>query len=82
LYLILLVGLEELMLYNIVEGYLQNWEHHQFHHHFQYPKFKNVFDDAGKLREQLYEKRVIRFIEEFEWYIDAFKNQRAKDTPY
>jgi NAD(P)H-dependent FMN reductase len=49
---------------------------------FSISKVQNVFDDAGKLREQLYEKRVIRFIEEFEWYIDAFKNQRAKDTPY
>ena len=38
-------------------------------------KVQNVFDDDGKLRDQLYEKRVIRFIEEFEWYIDAFKNQ-------
>jgi hypothetical protein len=41
-----------------------------------------VFDDAGRLRNQLYDKRVKRFIEEFEWYIEAFKNQRAKDTPY
>jgi NAD(P)H-dependent FMN reductase len=49
---------------------------------FSISKVQNVFDDAGKLREQLYEKRVIRFIEEFEWYIDAFKNQRAKGTPY
>ena len=49
---------------------------------FSISKVQNVFDDAGKLREQLYEKRVIRFIEEFEWYIEAFKNQRAKGTPY
>ena len=49
---------------------------------FSISKVQNVFDDAGKLREQLYEKRVMRFIEEFEWYIDAFKNQRAKGTPY
>ena len=48
---------------------------------FSISKVQNVFDDAGKLK-QLYEKRVIRFIEEFEWYIDAFKNQRAKGTPY
>ena len=27
-------------------------------------------------------KRVLRFIEEFEWYIEAFKNQRVKGTPY
>jgi NAD(P)H-dependent FMN reductase len=49
---------------------------------FSISKVQNVFDDGGKLREPLYEKRVIRFIEEFEWYIDAFKNQRAKGTPY
>jgi len=40
LYHILLAGLEELMLYKILEGYLQNLERHLFHHHFQYPKFK------------------------------------------
>src|SRR3712207_3124620 len=49
---------------------------------FSISKVQDVFDDAGRLREQLYEKRVIRFIEEFEWYIDALKNQRAKGTPY
>ncbi|MGI0052207.1 MAG: hypothetical protein ACRD8K_10765 [Nitrososphaeraceae archaeon] len=49
---------------------------------FSISKVQNVFDDGGKLREPLYEKRVIRFIEEFEWYIDAFENQRAKGTPY
>ena len=25
---------------HILKGYLQNWERHLFHHHFQYPKFK------------------------------------------
>ena len=45
---------------------------------FQYLKFRDVFDDTGRLRNPLYDKRVKRFIEEFEWYIDAFKNQRAK----
>jgi NAD(P)H-dependent FMN reductase len=49
---------------------------------FSISKVQNVFDDASKLREQLYEKRVMRFIEEFEWYIDAYKNQRDKGTPY
>lgn len=49
---------------------------------FSISKVQNVLDDDGKLREPLYEKRVIRFIEEFEWYIHAFKNQRAKGTPY
>ena len=49
---------------------------------FSISKVQNVFDDDGMLRDQLYEKRVIRFIEEFEWYIEAFKNQRGKGTPY
>ena len=49
---------------------------------FSIAKVQEVFDENGKLRDQRYEKRVIRFIEEFEWYIEAFKNQRAKGTPY
>ena len=49
---------------------------------FSISKVQEVFDDNGELRDKRYEKRVLRFIEEFEWYIEAFKNQRAKGTPY
>jgi len=49
---------------------------------FSISKVQEVFDDNGDLRDQGYGKRVISFIEEFEWYIEAFKNQRAKGTPY
>ena len=49
---------------------------------FSISKVQEVFDGNGDLRDQGYGKRVIRFIEEFEWYIEAFKNQRAKGTPY
>ena len=49
---------------------------------FSISKVQDVFDDAGRLRNPLFDKRAKRFIEEFEWYIDAFKNQRAKGTPY
>ncbi len=49
---------------------------------FSISKVQEVFDDNGELRDQHYEKRVIRFLEEFEWYIEAFKNQRDKGTPY
>jgi NAD(P)H-dependent FMN reductase len=49
---------------------------------FSISKIQDVFDDSGELRDQRYEKRIIRFIEEFEWYIEALKNQRAKGTPY
>jgi NAD(P)H-dependent FMN reductase len=42
-----------------------------------------IFDENGKLIDETYEKRVKRFLDEFEWYIDALKNQRAtKGTPY
>jgi hypothetical protein len=37
----------------------------------------------GKLIDSRYEKRVERFLEEFEWYIEALTNQRkTKGTPY
>jgi len=49
---------------------------------FSISKVQDVFDDAGRLRNPLFDKRVKRFIEEFEWCIDVFKNQRAKGTPY
>ena len=49
---------------------------------FSISKVQEVFDDNGELRDKRYEKRVLRFLEEFEWYIEAFKNQRAKGTPY
>jgi len=43
---------------------------------------KGVFDENGKLLDENYEKRADRFLDEFEWYINAFKNQREKGTPY
>jgi NAD(P)H-dependent FMN reductase len=45
-------------------------------------RVQDVFDEHGKLMDERYDKRVIRFLDEFEWYIEAFKNQRAKGTPY
>lgn len=42
----------------------------------------NVFDANGKLLDDAYERRVKRFLDEFEWYMEAFKNQRIKGTPY
>ena len=45
-------------------------------------KVKSVFDENGKLLDESYEKRADRFLAEFEWYIEAFKNQREKGTPY
>src|SRR5918912_3906675 len=42
-----------------------------------------AFDENGKLINEKFERRVTQFLEEFEWYIDALKNQReTKSTPY
>jgi len=40
------------------------------------------FDENGKALDPSYEKRIQRFISEFEWYLAAFKNQRELGTPY
>ncbi len=49
---------------------------------FSISHVQNVFDENGKLVDKNYDKRVTRFLEEFEWYIEAFKNHREKGTPY
>ena len=49
---------------------------------FSISRVQDVFDDNGKLLDENYEKRVSRFLDEFEWYIEAFKKQREKGTPY
>lgn len=49
---------------------------------FQISKVKDVFDENGSLVDKNYDRRVARFLDEFEWYIAAFKNQRSKGTPY
>jgi len=49
---------------------------------FPISRVQDVFDESGKLMDERYDKRIIRFLDEFEWYIEAFKNQRAKGTPY
>src|SRR5215203_3926226 len=49
---------------------------------FSISKVHEVFDEAGKLVQEQYNKRATRFLDEFEWYIEAFKNQRLKEVPY
>ena len=46
------------------------------------PKVHTVFAKGGKLLDAAFENRFTKFVEEFEWYIEALKNQRAKGTPY
>ena len=50
---------------------------------FPISRVHEAFDENGKLIDQRYEKRVKRFLDEFEWYIEALKNQRKTwGTPY
>ncbi len=49
---------------------------------FAVSRVTNVFDENGVLLDKKYDDRVKRFLDEFEWYVDAFKTQREKGTPY
>ena len=49
---------------------------------FSISRVNEAFDDNGKLVDDRYDKTVVRFLEEFEWYIEALKNQRKNGTPY
>ena len=49
---------------------------------FVMPRVNTAFDENANLSDEAYDKRIIKFLEEFEWYIEALKNQRAKGTPY
>ena len=48
----------------------------------QISKVHEIFDDTGTLLSHEYEKRIDRFLDEFDWYLEAFKTQRANGTPY
>ena len=39
------------------------------------------FDEEGNAIDEAYNRRVKRFLEEFEWYLAAFYNQRQQGTP-
>jgi NAD(P)H-dependent FMN reductase len=49
---------------------------------FTISRVMNTFSENGELVDEVYDKRVTRFLSEFEWYIDALKKQREKGTPY
>jgi NAD(P)H-dependent FMN reductase len=49
---------------------------------FAIPKVHKVFDEEGNLIDKSYDKRITKFLDEFEWYINALTNQRALGTPY
>ena len=43
--------------------------------HSLYQEYHEVFDEKGKLIDQRYDKRVVQFLEEFQWYVEALYNQ-------
>ena len=49
---------------------------------FAISRVMEAFDDTGELVQEQYNKRITKFLDEFEWYIEAFKNQRLKGVPY
>jgi NAD(P)H-dependent FMN reductase len=49
---------------------------------FAIPKVHKVFDQDGNLIDKSYNKRITKFLDEFEWYINALTNQRSLGTPY
>jgi NAD(P)H-dependent FMN reductase len=49
---------------------------------FAISRVNEVFDENSKLVDERYDKTVVRFLDEFEWYIEALINQRKNGTPY
>jgi len=42
----------------------------------------NSIDKQGEAVDENYNKWIVRFIDEFEWYVSAFKTQRKVGIPY
>jgi NAD(P)H-dependent FMN reductase len=49
---------------------------------FPMPRVQDQFDEDGTPRDPVHERRVGRFLDEFEWYAVALKEARAKGVPY
>jgi len=49
---------------------------------FPIPKVQEAFDDDGEALDDNYNRRIKKFLDEFEWYAHALKTQREKGTPY
>lgn len=49
---------------------------------FSVGKVGTIFDNDGNLLEEIYEKRTQRFLNEFEWYVNALKNARINGIPF
>jgi NAD(P)H-dependent FMN reductase len=49
---------------------------------FPVPSVQNAFDNNGIPLNENFNNWVKKFLDEFEWYLEAFKNQRQKGVPY
>ncbi len=49
---------------------------------FPVSKIQDAFDDDGNALDKAYERRIGRFLDEFEWYLRAYKKEREISTPY
>lgn len=47
---------------------------------FPVSKIQDAFDEEGKAVDKVYDRRVVRFLDEFEWYLRALKNERDLAT--
>ncbi len=43
---------------------------------------QDAFDENGNVIEKEYDKGVVKFLDEFEWYCNALKEARKKGLPY
>lgn len=47
---------------------------------FPISKIQDAFDEQGNALEKAYDRRIVRFLDEFEWYIRALKNERKLNS--
>ena len=47
---------------------------------FPVSQVHNAFDDDGNVRDTPYDERVVKFLDEFEWYANALKAARQRET--
>jgi hypothetical protein len=48
---------------------------------FPIPKIGSAFDDDGNALDDAYDRRIGKFLDEFEWYANALKNARESQCP-
>ncbi len=49
---------------------------------FLISQVQDSFTESGEAINENYNRRVVRFLDEFEWYLKALKEQRKEGVPY